>query len=89
MLYLNKRFIMVLEKIVNDGILLYILTLRERWLSGLKRLPAKQESEKSGTRVRIPLSPPYFYPTFANATVGALKRLKRYGVKLAKFLKFI
>ena len=30
----------------------------ERWLSGLKRLPAKQESGKPGARVRIPLSPP-------------------------------
>lgn len=29
----------------------------ERWLSGLKRLPAKQEPGKPGTRVRIPLSP--------------------------------
>lgn len=26
MLYLNKRFIKILEKIVNDSILLYILT---------------------------------------------------------------
>lgn len=30
----------------------------ERWLSGLKRLPAKQELRKRGARVRIPLSPP-------------------------------
>ncbi len=32
-------------------------------MSGIKRLPAKQESGKPGTRVRIPLSPPVFaYP---------------------------
>jgi hypothetical protein len=62
---------MLLEKMVNDSILLYILTSlnkRERWLSGLKRLPAKQESEKSDTRVRIPLSPPdYALTSFAGA----------------------
>ncbi len=34
----------------------------ERWLSGLKRLPAKQESGKPDARVRIPLSPPVFAP---------------------------
>lgn len=39
----------------------------ERWLSGLKRLPAKQESGKPGARVRIPLSP----PAYAKASAGA------------------
>ena len=43
----------------------------ERWLSGLKRLPAKQEPGKPGTRVRIPLSP----PTYAKATVGTARLL--------------
>jgi hypothetical protein len=43
----------------NERILfMYRMVEMERWLSGLKRLPAKQESGKLGARVRIPLSPP-------------------------------
>ena len=45
MLYLNRILLKLLEKITNDSILFqYIDIPEERWLSGLKRLPAKQES---------------------------------------------
>ena len=56
----------------------------ERWLSGLKRLPAKQESRKRGTRVRIPLSPPGFaYPRLPawQATPGTASSSKRISAK--------
>lgn len=49
-------------------------TKAERWLSGLKRLPAKQESGKLGARVRIPLSPPDY-----RAPVAQLDRASDYG----------
>jgi hypothetical protein len=32
-------------------------SLRERWPSGLRRTPGERVTAKSGTRVRIPLSP--------------------------------
>jgi hypothetical protein len=52
---------------------------KERWLSGLKRLPAKQEFQKWGARVRIPLSPPSYAP------VAQLDRASDYGSEGLRF----
>ena len=63
MLLIKKRTYNSCDMQINALFYLNLLYTMERWLSGLKRLPAKQESPKGGTRVRIPLSPPvYAYP---------------------------
>lgn len=51
----------------------------ERWLSGLKRLPAKQEFCYKDTRVRIPLSPPIKVP------IAQLDRASDYGSEGLRF----